>query len=55
MTVSARLAAFAVGLAAAFGVGIALGASVGPEPAPLPAHAPDATDAPHSPSEHGFG
>lgn len=38
MTPAARLAAFAVLLAAAFGGGAALGAAVGPEPAPVEQH-----------------
>jgi len=55
VSVSARLAAFMVGLSAAFGLGAGLGATFGPEPTPPPTHPPDATDATHSSTEHGFG
>jgi hypothetical protein len=53
MNVPAKLAAFAVGLVACFGIGLGIGAAVGPidDGAPQPTHTP-ATTVPTMPMAH---
>ena len=54
MNVPAKLAAFAVGLVACFGIGLGIGAAVGPidDGAPQPTHTPTHMPATTLPTAH---